>query len=68
MPAFIATKHSLGRAAVAATLHRGELSRMAKDIVPWPTVANRGVRCGVPMFTAVKAAGNHGKVTNSANH
>ena len=39
-----------------------------KATVPWETVANRGVRRGVPMYTAVNAADNRGEVANSAYH
>ena len=48
------------RAALAATVHRGELSLW----VPWSTVGNRDVHRAVPTFTAVNTAGNHGEVAN----
>ena len=59
------TAHSVGRAAVAPTVHRGELSPMAKATTPWPTLTNCGVRRGSLTFTAANTAGNHGDAANT---
>ena len=59
------TEHSVGSAAVAGTVHHGELSPMAKATMPWPTVTYRGVRRGSPTFTVVNIAGNRGGMANS---
>ena len=68
MPAGILTEHSVGLAAVVATVHRGELSPMAKATMLWSTAASRGARRGLPTVTVVKTAGNHREVTNSVYH
>ena len=40
---------------MAATVHRGELSPMAKATMTWSTVGSRGVRRGLP----ISPAGDH---------
>ena len=59
------TAHSVRRAAVAQTVHRGELSPMAKATTPWPTLTTCGVRRGSRTFTAANTAGNHGDAANT---
>lgn len=61
VPAGIVTEHSVGRAAVAATVRRGVLSSVAKATVPWSTANNRDFCRGEPRSSPWRADVHRGE-------